>query len=134
MSNIDLHSTQAHGMPLVAHMPWPSFVSKRNDNSYSIPLLHEALDVDHKMVILGTGLYQNKFSHLCVQHHHYPEHNPLCLYILFHWFFFGNYPDQWKKFAMLFRQMLLELFIQTYIIVLGASVYLNLGIKSFWTR
>ena len=28
-SSIDVHATQAHGMPLIAHMPWPSFVSKR---------------------------------------------------------------------------------------------------------
>ena len=33
-----------------------------NGNAYSTPLLHEALDVDHKMVVLGIGLYHNTFS------------------------------------------------------------------------
>ena len=39
-----------------------------NDDAYSTPLIHEALDVNHKMVMLGIGLYHNIFSHLCVQH------------------------------------------------------------------
>ena len=54
-----------------------------NDNYYSTPLLHEDFDVDHKMVMLGIGLYHNKISHICVQHQHYPEHDILCLSILF---------------------------------------------------
>ena len=58
-----------------------------NDNAYSTPLLHEALDVDHKMVMPGIGFYHNKFSHLCVKHQHYPEHDNLCLYIFFYWLF-----------------------------------------------
>ena len=43
-----------------------------NDNSYSTPLIHEALDVNHKMVTLGIGWYHNTFLHLCVQHQPYP--------------------------------------------------------------
>ena len=39
-----------------------------NDDAYSNPLLHEALYVDNKMVMLGIGWYQNTSSHLCVQH------------------------------------------------------------------
>ena len=54
-----------------------------NNNSYSNPLLHEALDVGQQMVILGIGLYLNTFSHLCVQHQHYPEQGILYLYIFF---------------------------------------------------
>ena len=57
-----------------------------NDNAYSTPLRYEALDVDHKMVMLGIGLYYNKFSLLCVPHQDYPEHDTLCMYI-FNWIF-----------------------------------------------
>ena len=31
-----------------------------NDNAYSTPLLHDALYVEHKMVMLGIGLYHKK--------------------------------------------------------------------------
>ena len=64
---------------------WHDLVLDQNvdDNDYSTPLLHEDFDVDHKMVMLGIGLYHNKISHICVQHQHYPEHDILCLSILF---------------------------------------------------
>ena len=65
-----------------------------NDNDYLTPLLHEALDVNHKMVMLGIGWYHNNFSHLCVHHQHYPEHDILCLSILFHWIFSFILPDK----------------------------------------
>ena len=55
-----------------------------NDNAYPTPLLHEALDVNHKMVMLVIGWYRNKFSNLCVQHQHYSEHDTLFLFILFY--------------------------------------------------
>ena len=58
-----------------------------NNNAYPTPLLHEALDVNHKMVMLGISWYHNTFSHLCVQHHHYPEHDTLFLSIFFHLIF-----------------------------------------------
>ena len=51
------------------------------DNTYPPPFIHEALDVNHRMVILVIGWYQNTFSHLCVKHKHYPEHDTLCLSI-----------------------------------------------------
>ena len=35
------------------------------DNAYPTSLLHEALYVNHKMVMLGIGWYHNNFSHLC---------------------------------------------------------------------
>ena len=54
-----------------------------NDNAYPTPLIHEALDVNHKMVMMGIGLYCNTFSHICVQYQHYPEHDTLCMSILF---------------------------------------------------
>ena len=38
---------------------------KVNDNDYSTPLLHEALDVDHQMVILGIFLSLYIFTYLC---------------------------------------------------------------------
>ena len=60
---------------------------KVNDNVYPIPLLNEDLDMNHKMVMLGIGWYQNTFSHLCVQHQHYPEHDTLCVFIFFYWLF-----------------------------------------------
>ena len=53
------------------------------DNAYPTPLLHEALDGNHRMVILVIGWYHNTFSHLCVKHKHYPEHDTLCLSIFF---------------------------------------------------
>ena len=59
-----------------------------NDNSYPTPLLHEALDVSHKMVMLVISWYHNTFLHLCVQNQHYPEHDTLCLSIFFYWIFF----------------------------------------------
>ena len=65
-----------------------------NDNSYSTVFLYGALDMDHKMVILGIGLYHNTFSHLCVQHQHYNEHDTLYLSILFYWIFLCISPDQ----------------------------------------
>ena len=66
-----------------------------NDNDYSTPLLHEALDVDHKMVMLEIGWHHNKFSYLCVQHQHYSEHDTICLYILFYWLFPYILSYQW---------------------------------------
>ena len=65
-----------------------------NDNAYSTPLLHEALYVDHKMVMLGIGLYHNIFTHICVQHQHYPEHDIICLSIFFYFLFFHIFPNQ----------------------------------------
>ena len=38
-----------------------------NDNAYSTPLIHEALDVNHKMLMLVIGWYHNTFSHFVVQ-------------------------------------------------------------------
>ena len=65
-----------------------------NDNAYSTPLLHEALDVDQKMAMLIIGWYQNTFWNICEQHQHYPEHDTICLSILFYWFFSYILPDQ----------------------------------------
>ena len=65
-----------------------------NDNAYPTPFIHEALDMNHKMVMLVIGWYQNKISHLFVQHHHYPEHDTLCMSILFYWIFSFIFPDQ----------------------------------------
>ena len=67
---------------------------KINDNFCSSPLIHDALDVDYKMVILGIGLYHNTFSHIFVQHKHYPEHDIICLSIFFYWLFLCIFPDQ----------------------------------------
>ena len=55
-----------------------------NDDAYSTPLYHEALDVDRKMVMLVIVFYRNTFSLLFVQHQHYPEHDTLCMSIFFH--------------------------------------------------
>ena len=66
-----------------------------NDNAYSTPLIHENLDVDHKMLILGIGLYHNKCLHLL---HHYPDYDTICLSFFFYWLFFCIFPDQWLNF------------------------------------
>ena len=84
------------------------FDPKLNDNAYSPPLLHEALDVNHKMVMLAIGLYHNKFSHLFVQHQNHPEHDTLCLSILFYWIFFCIYLINDSMFTMVLRHMFLE--------------------------
>ena len=65
-----------------------------NDNSYPTPLLHEALYVNHKMEMMGIGWYHNTFSHVCVQHQHYTEHDTICMSILFYWIFSCVLPDQ----------------------------------------
>ena len=56
-------------------------VQNVNYNAYSNPWIHEALDVDHKMSMLGIGFYHNTFSHICVQHQHYPvyETSPISM-------------------------------------------------------
>ena len=58
------------------------------DDAYPIPLIHEALVGNHILVILGISYYHNKFSHICVQHHHYPEHDNICLSIFIYRIFF----------------------------------------------
>ena len=65
-----------------------------HDDAKSTPLIHEALDVDHKMVMLGIGWFHNKFSNLCVQHQNHPEHYTLCLSIFFYWIFSYIFSDQ----------------------------------------
>ena len=65
-----------------------------NDNSHSPPYHHEALDVDHKIVMVGIDLYYNIFSLLFVQYQHYPEHDTLYLSIFFYCAFFCILPDQ----------------------------------------
>ena len=78
-----------------------------NDNSYSNPLRHEVWNVYHKMVILIIDFCYNIFSHLGVQHQHYPEHDTLCLSIIFPWIVF-YFPWSMTPFLrMLFCQMLL---------------------------
>ena len=82
-----------------------------------------------KTVIMGIALCCNQFPYICVQHQHDPEHDTLCLYIFFHWPFFPFLLINDTIFTMLFIEMLLEFLTQTYIIVLGASVHLHLGMK-----
>ena len=65
-----------------------------NDNAYPTPLLHKVLDVNHKIVILGIGMYHNIFPHICMKNQHYPKHDTLCLSILFYWIFSWFPPDQ----------------------------------------
>ena len=66
-----------------------------NDNAYPTPLLHKALDVNHRMLMLGIGWYHNTFSYLCVKHQNYPEHDTIYLSIFFYWIFFCLSPNQW---------------------------------------
>ena len=84
-----------------------------NDNAYPTLLLHEALDMNHKMVMLGIGLYHNKFSHLYVRHQHYPEHDTLYLSILLFWLFPVSPLIDDSIFMIILRQTFLEFFSQT---------------------
>ena len=65
-------------MRKIAHFVFDQNV---NDNASSTPFRHEALDVDRKMVMLGTGLYHNTFSLICLKCQQYPEHDTPCLSI-----------------------------------------------------
>ena len=65
-----------------------------NDNAYTTPLHNEVWNVNHKMVMIRIDFCYNTFSHLCVKHQNYPEHNTLCMYIFFHWLFFCILPEQ----------------------------------------
>ena len=46
------------------------------------------------MVMLGIGLYRNTFSHIYVQHQHYPIHDTIFLSIFFYWLFFCIFTEQ----------------------------------------
>ena len=87
-----------------------------NDNYYSPPFLHEALNVEHKMAMLVIGLYHNTFSNICVKHQHYPEHGILCLSIFFYCHLSIFYLINYSMFTMLLRYMFFGLFRQTDII------------------
>ena len=73
-----------------------------NDNAYSTPLRHEVWNMDHKKVMLGIYLCYNSFSHLGVQHQHYPEHDTVCLSILFQQILCFICLDQWHHFFFMF--------------------------------
>ena len=99
-----------------------------NDNAYSTPLLHEALDVDHQMVMLVIGWYHNTFSNLCVQNQHYPEHDTLCVSILFYWVFSHISLMKESVFTVPLRHIFLELFRQTdtlFLVCKNALEYVN---------
>ena len=67
-------------------------------NAYSYLLRHEVWNVEHKMVMMEIELFYNKFSHIGVQHHDYPEHDTVCMSIFFPWIIFCICPDQWNHF------------------------------------
>ena len=93
-----------------------------NDNFYSTLLLNEALNVYHKMAMLGICLYHIKFSLLCVQHQHYTEHDTICPFSFpgsFSVFFLIN--DSMS--LMLFIRMFLEFFSHTDNILLCARMH-----------
>ena len=83
LSSIDVH---AH-----MHMVYGGFhrhhylVLDQNasDNIFSTPLCHEVWNVDHKMVMQVIYFCYNTFSHLCLQHQHYLEHDTVCLSIFY---------------------------------------------------
>ena len=54
-----------------------------NNNAYLTPLRHEVWNVEHKFIILGVYLCYNTFLHLGVKNQNYPEHDTVCMYILF---------------------------------------------------
>ena len=104
-----------------------------NNNAYSTPLSHGALDVEHRMVMLGIGLYHNTFSLIFVYHQNYPEHNTLWLSIFATGSFTVFYLINDSMFTMLLRYMILGLFIHTDIIVLCGRMHYNMWIKCFWS-
>ena len=73
-----------------------------NDNAYSTLLHREFWNVYQKNVILVVNLCYNKFSHLGVQHQHYPEHYTVCLSIFFPWIVFVFYLINDTIFAVIF--------------------------------
>ena len=79
-----------------------------NDNDYSTSLRHEVCNVEHKMIVMVIDLCYNTFSHLGVQHQHYPEHDTVCLSIFFPWTIYCSFPDQTHHFAVLFCRMVLK--------------------------
>ena len=102
-----------------------------NDNAYPTPFLHEALDVNQKMVMLGIGWYQNICLYLWVQHQHYPEHDTLCLSIFFCWIFPVFPLINYSMFTVILRNMVLELFSQTDIILWCERMHYNMWTKCF---
>ena len=59
------------------------FDQEASDNAYSAPFHHEVWNMDRKMEILGIDLCYNTFSHIGVQHQHYPGDDTVCMYIFF---------------------------------------------------
>ena len=80
-----------------------------SDNANSPPLRHEVYNVYQKMIIMGIGSCYNNFSHICVKHQHYLEHDTVYLFLFFPWIFFCILPDQWHHFCDAIFQTLLEL-------------------------
>ena len=134
LSSILVYTTQEHGIRIIAHTPLPSFGWKRKWWLLLNTLAPCFWNVDHQMVMLGAAFCYNIFSHLCVQHKHYPEHDNLYLSIFFTEYCFVFALINYTVFSILVIQMLLELFRNNYIIVLGDSVHIHLGIKCFLTK
>ena len=84
-----------------------------NDNAYSTPCLHKALDMNHKMVMMGIGCYHNTFSHLYMQHQHYPEQDTLfCPFYLIVYLSVSSLINDSMS-TIIFRQIGLDFFGQT---------------------
>ena len=79
-----------------------------NDNAYSNPFRHEVWNLEHKIVMLGIDLCYKTFSHIGVQHQHYPEHDIVCLFIFFPLIFFVFFHIKHTIFEVLFFQMVLK--------------------------
>ena len=94
-----------------------------NGNTYSAPLLHAALDVDHKVVIMVIGLYHNTFyifvCNISIILNMILSVCPSSFTCYFSVFYIINY----SMFLMFFRQVFLELSSQTDIIVLCARMH-----------
>ena len=85
-------------------------------NAASCTYVMTQFGIKTQMVMLRIGFYHNKFSHICVKHQHYPEHDILCMSVFFYWIFsiFSLIND--SMFTMLLTQRFLELYGQTGII------------------
>ena len=65
-----------------------------NHNAYSTTLIHEDLDVDHKMVIIGTSLFHNTFQILVCNISIIPNMIFYFYPLYFTGYFYIYFPDQ----------------------------------------
>ena len=66
-------------------LPYLVLDKDANYNAYSNLIRHEVWNVDQRIIILRIDLCYNIFSHIWVQHQHYPEHDTFFPSVFFPW-------------------------------------------------